>query len=191
VNPDLNFYSWSSDHHPLSWDLRPFSGGKVVPLGLTSSYLQSFIIKADNLYVPSGGQVYLHDKYLGTYTLLSQGTEYEFEITKDPLSQGDNRFELGMESSETPIVNTVSGSLKVMLVPNPATSTVNLSFSAPLSRETGIRIMSVEGVCILTQDLGVQKSGSVNISLDNLASGIYMVELTSGEDKVVKRLIKE
>jgi hypothetical protein len=78
-----------------------------------------------------------------------------------------------------------------MLVPNPATSTVNLSFSAPFSRETGIRIMSVEGLCVLTQDLGVQKSGSVNISLDNLVSGIYMVELISGEDRVVKRLIKE
>ena len=190
VNPDLNFYSWSADHHALSTDLRPFSEGKVIPMGLTTNYNQNFIIKVDNFSnSATGGQLYLHDKLLEKYMLLSQGAEYSFAVTKDPATQGDNRFELGMEPEGS--VTATTANLKVMMVPNPATSGVNVTYSAPKSEKTSVRILTVEGVCVLTQDLGVQQSGSVNLSLDNLASGVYMVEFTSGTDKVVQRLVKE
>ena len=91
----------SADNSKLSIDARPFSDGKVIPLGIKSSYLQDFIIKAQNVAVPDNGQVYLHDKYLQTYTQLLQGTEYKFTITKDAASQGDNRFELSMKKAGT------------------------------------------------------------------------------------------
>ena len=44
---------------------------------------------------------------------------------------------------------------------------------------------------VTAKDLGVQQSGNVVMSLDNLASGLYMVEITSGKDRVVQRLVKE
>ena len=190
VNPDMNFYSWSSDHHPLSIDSRPFEEGKVIPLGLTSNYNQQFVIRADNFSVPSGGVVYLHDKYLGKYTLLDQGVEYRFEVTKDAASQGDNRFELGLAPADAPVAGG-QGSLKVLMVPNPASSGVTVTFNAPESAKTSVRILTVEGVCVATQDLGIQQNGSITLPLDNLASGVYMVEFTSGDKKVVQRLVKE
>ena len=190
VNPDLNFYSWSNDHRPLSYDARPYQDGKVIPLGLTSNYLQDFIIKVDNYSIPQGGQLYLHDKFLKAYTLLEQGTEYKFAVTKDPASQGDNRFELGLQPAGSVIGNT-SKSLKVLMLPNPATSGVSITFNAPISAKTSIRVLSLEGVCLMTQDLGVQQAGNVTMALDNLASGVYMVEFTSGDEKVVQRLVKE
>jgi hypothetical protein len=54
-----------------------------------------------------------------------------------------------------------------------------------------VRILTVEGVCVATQDLGIQQNGSITLPLDNLASGVYMVEFTSGDKKVVQRLVKE
>ncbi len=189
VNPDLNFYSWSSNHLPLADDRRPFSNDKIVPLGITSKYLQHFILRVDNYAVPEGGQVYLHDKYLGTYTLLTQGTEYGFDITKEAGSQGDNRFELGLRTGAT--VAQTASKLQVLMVPNPATSGVNISYTAPEVAATTVRLMTVEGVCVLTQELGPQQSGSINLALDNLAAGIYMVAFTSGKDRVVQRLVKE
>jgi len=39
--------------------------------------------------------------------------------------------------------------------------------------------------------MGVQQNGKVIVPITNLAAGIYMVELTSGSQKVVQRLIKE
>ncbi len=190
VNPDLNFYSWSADHHPLSVDMRPFDQDKIIPMGITSNYLQHFIIRADNIDISDGQQIYLHDKFLGQYVLLSQGTEYGFDITKDAASQGDNRFELGLHRTEA---NTTDSArhLNVLLVPNPASNDLNISFSAPTEAETSLRILTMEGVCIYSQNLGLAKVGSLTLPVENLANGLYMVELISGNDKVVKRMVKE
>ena len=189
MNPDLNFYSWSADHKPLAIDERPFGNDKVIPLGITSNYKQHFILRADELNLPDGGQVYLHDKYLGTYTLLTQGAKYGFDITKDAASQGDQRFELGLHMDAT-ITNTV-GKLQVVMVPNPTSSGVNISFAAPQLANASVRILTLEGVCLMAKDLGPQQNGSVNLVLDNLAQGVYMVEFTSGSERVVQRLVKE
>jgi hypothetical protein len=35
------------------------------------------------------------------------------------------------------------------------------------------------------------ENGSLVVPLNNLASGIYMIELTSGVEKVIQRLVKE
>ena len=186
----LNFYSLSADNSKLSIDARPFDDGKVIPLGIKSSYLQDFIIKAQNVAVPDGNQVYLHDKYLQTYTQLQQGTEYKFTISKDAASQGDSRFELSMKKAGATVAQTNDG-LDVQMVPNPATNVVTITYSAPAKAQTSVRVMDVEGVTVLTQDLGIQQNGSTQIALDKLASGVYMVEITSGTQKVVHRLVKE
>ena len=51
--------------------------------------------------------------------------------------------------------------------------------------------MDMSGVNVYGENLGVQQKGTVTVPLNKLASGIYMVELTSGNRKVVQRLIKE
>jgi GEVED domain/Secretion system C-terminal sorting domain/Bacterial Ig-like domain (group 2) len=189
VNPGMNFYSWSADRHPLSNDVRPFQAGKVVPLGIASDYLQDFIIRADQFHTPAGAQVYLHDKLLNKYVLMAQGTEYQFSITKSAATQGDERFELGLATEGAPLA--AQDALKVLMLPNPASNTVTVSFSSSNTAATAVRILSVEGVCVLTQDLGEQQNGSTTLAIDNLASGIYMVEFTSGSNRVVQRLVKE
>ena len=186
----LNFYSLSADNSKLSIDARPFNEGKAIPLGIKSSYLQDFIIKAQNVAVPDGNQVYLHDKYLQTYTQLQQGTEYKFTISKDAASQGDGRFELSMRKAGAAIAQTAKV-LDVQMVPNPATSMVTVTYNAPSKVQTTVRVMDAEGVTVMTQDLGIQQSGSTQISLDKFAAGVYLVEVTSGTQKVVNRLVKE
>jgi len=185
----LNFYSWSADNSKLALDVRSFTADRTIPLGITSSYAQEFIIRAEDMAMPQGEQLYLHDKYLQSYTLLQQGTEYKFSITKDGASQGDNRFELGM--NPTGIAAVQNKGLDVDIMPNPATDEVTISYNARAKANTTVRIINVEGITVITQKLGLQQSGSVKIGLAQLASGVYLVELTSGTDKVVHRLVKE
>jgi hypothetical protein len=49
------------------------------------------------------------------------------------------------------------------------------------------------GNVVSVQNLGNMSAGTnqSQVSLDGIAAGIYMVELTSGSQKVVQRLIKE
>ena len=185
----LNFYSLSADNTKLALDVRPFSNGNVVPLGITSSYAQAFIIKAQHLAVPDGANVYLHDKFLQNSTLLQQGTEYKFMITDDSASQGDKRFELWMDNAGA-IAEQRAG-LDLHLVPNPAANEVAVSYTNANKVMATVRIINAAGAVILTQDLGTQQKCSAVIALDGIASGVYMVELTSGSDKKTVKLIKE
>ncbi len=185
---DLSFYSLSAENNKLAVDGRPFAAGKVVPLGITSSYAQDFIVKAENVKLPQGGKLYLHDKLLKQYIALQEGSEYRFSIGKDNTTQGESRFELSMNPDNAQVT---ARSLEVAMVPNPATEEVKISFTAAGKEKVGIRVLDLTGVSIYNKDLGLQQNGSVIVPLSNFAAGVYMVELTSGNEKVVQRLIKE
>ena len=187
LGPDFNFYSISADNRSLSIDGRPYAAGKVVPLGIKSNYNQEFIIRAESISVPAGGRVYLHDKYLNQYVAMQQGTEYRFSITKDAATQGEKRFELSME----PAIDATNSGLQVTMTPNPASNEVSISFTSKDAAQTDVRITDLTGMTVFSKNMGNSQNGKVVVPITNLAAGIYMVELTSGSQKVVQRLIKE
>ena len=190
LGSDFYFYSLSSDDKKLAIDARPYAAGKVIPLGITSSYEQEFIIKAEGMAVPAGGKLYLHDKLLKQYVLLQQGTEYRFTVAKDKTTQGENRFELSMEPANVTDMADNKG-LEVAMSPNPATDEVRVSFSSANNEKVSIRVADIAGLCVYSADLGMLQTGTVSVPLSRLPSGIYMVELISGNQKVVQRLVKE
>lgn len=187
---DFNFYSISDDQQKLAIDARPFAEDKVIPLGVTSANKGEFIVKAENIKVPENGTLYLHDKLLKQYVLLQQGTEYRFAISDDMKTQGNDRFELKMSPADMSQA-TIAKSLQMTLIPNPATDEVNIAFVSDNKNVVSLRMLDLAGVSVYDQNLGVKESGSVNVSLNRFAPGVYMVELISGDQKMVQRLIKE
>jgi len=191
VNPDLNFYTLSPAGDHMSIDARPYADGKVIPLGLTTNHQQSFVIRATDIAAPVGAQLYLHDKYLSSYTPLTQGTEYPFTVSSDVKTQDDARFEIGLGAIPDGN-NTIAGtSFGMNVTPNPATSQVVLSYQTSGKDDTHVRVLNVAGVEVTTLDLGKQSSGNVTIPVNKLSAGIYIVELTSGDAKTTQRLIKD
>lgn len=185
IGGDLYFYSLSADGRRQAIDVRPYNAAKVIPLGIISTAAQDFIIRAEGVTLPEGGQLFLHDKLLNQYVDLVQGAEYHFTITKDAITQGNNRFELGMKPAAT------ASSFDVTMAPNPASDDVKLTYRNTEAGEVKVRLMDLNGVTVYSKDLGVQQAGVVTIPLNKFASGIYMVELTSGNRKAVRRLVKE
>lgn len=185
---DLNFYSLTNDEHKMIIDARKYDTDKVIPLGITAQHAQDYIIKAETVALPTGGELYLHDKLLKQYVKLDQGAEYRFAINSNLTTQGNNRFELTMKPA--PAAPSVPV-LKVAMTPNPATDEVQISFTQSASENVAVRLLDLSGVSVYNKDLGIQQNGSVTVPLSKFAAGIYMVELTSGNQKVVQRLIKE
>ena len=183
---DFNFYSQSADNQKLAIDSRPFAAEKTIPLGIISGYQQKFIIRADNIIVPTGGKLVLHDKLLEKYVDLNAGTEYPFTIGKDQATQGD-RFELALKS----IAPVPVKPLAVSMTPNPTTDDVKISFTSGKKDKVTVRVMDISGVSIYSKDLDEQQNGTISVPLNSFAAGIYMVELTQGEQKVIQRLVKE
>ncbi len=184
---DLNFYSLSADNKKLTIDGRPYQAESAIPLGIQSNIAQDFIIKSENVALPEGGKVYLHDKLLKQFVLLQQGTEYRFSISSDKQTQGEQRFELSMAPST--VANNKG--LQVTMTPNPATDEVTIGFTNGKAEAVSVRVLDLSGVSVYNQNIGTKQNGSISVQLSNFAAGVYMVELTSGDQKVVQRLIKE
>ena len=185
VNPDANLFSLSADHHSLCQDVRPFVAGNSIPLGFTSTTKQQYIIKASQLLLPNGTEVYLHDKYLNEFLVLNQGSEYAFTISADTNSQGNNRFELGMATGDT------LKNFNVVLIPNPALSEVTINFTTQSIDKINIKLITVYGKCVYQQDFANTQTGKVGINLSDFPNGIYFVEIISGKNKIIKRLLKQ
>jgi hypothetical protein len=186
---DLNFYTLSSEKTKLSMDVRPYSNGKVIPLGINTTQRKEFIIKASNVVVPEDGSaIYLNDKYLGKTVLLNNDAEYKFEVTEDPMSQGDNRFELSMDQRKS-LAEMIS--MEVSVMPNPAQGDITVKYTTTGKDNTEISVINVAGVTMITKNAGMGKEGKASLSLANMPAGVYMVSVTCGNEKVVKTLVKE
>jgi hypothetical protein len=68
---------------------------------------------------------------------------------------------------------------------------VKISFTSGKKEQVIVRVIDISGVSIYNKDLGEQQNGTISVPLSTFAAGIYMVELTQGDQKVTQRLVKE
>ncbi|PQJ12818.1 hypothetical protein CJD36_003475 [Flavipsychrobacter stenotrophus] len=186
LSSDFSFSSKSADGKKLSIDARPYVAENTIPLEIHSNYMQDFIIRADNVAVPNDGSIVLHDKLLQKYIVMTQGAEYKFTISNDKTNQGD-RFELALKS----LPSASATGLSIFIDPNPATSNVNIHFKNNTADATSVNIIDMNGVNIYSQSVAKTQNGSLNVSLDKFAPGLYMVEIIHGNERVAQKLIKE
>jgi putative cofactor-binding repeat protein len=193
-NPNTNFYVWSADNNKLSVDTRAFAHGKLIPLGFTSVEQQQYVIEVMQNGLAAGSQLALHDKYLNTVTPLDMGVRYRFAVTGDTLSQGDNRFELGVTVMAPPVTSVkevAKTMLQVNCVPNPATSYIDLSIMSSEVANTTVSIYDISGSIAYRQVLGDVKDRVARISLQELAAGMYIISVQHGKEVVTGRVIKQ
>ena len=78
------------------------------------------------------------------------------------------------------------------IFPNPANEIINVSMSLTNSENTVINVVDITGKVITTKDLGtVNGDSNVSISLDNLSTGVYFVEMVNSNSKQIKKFVKK
>jgi hypothetical protein len=188
-NSDLSFYSITPDHKELAVDVRPLDTAMVVPIGIASKTPKLYSIVVSNLNIANGYELYLKDKYLVTETKMDAGMQYDFAVTADAASQGENRFELVTKSIKQPLA--IANSLTVELSPNPATDAVKVSFSNTTEAATTITLFNEAGIAIKNINCGKVSNGQQTIPVKQFAKGSYIVKLVSGkETKAIKFIIQ-
>jgi hypothetical protein len=86
-------------------------------------------------------------------------------------------------------LETVSNRFQAFLLPNPAQEQVRISIQRPDNlADTYIRLVSMTGVVVRNEKL-LADSTELDINLTELSKGIYLVEITHGTERIVKRLI--
>ena len=86
--------------------------------------------------------------------------------------------------------NAISKSLK--LYPNPASSVLNVELNFEGNDKVSVRILDMSGKQVLTQINRKQgRSMTESIDISTLAKGIYMIEVSAGQAKAIRRFVKE
>jgi hypothetical protein len=139
----------------------------------------------------TGGGLVLHDKYLNSYTSLLQGTYYDFDVTADTLSQGEQRFELKTSTLPTGIAASTGQALKVSYSPNPASEFLIVNINAATSEPTTISIYNIAGQLVYRQHVGNIKVSDIKVPLTNIMPGIHVIKVEHGSEGVTGRINKQ
>lgn len=188
-NPSLDFFTYSSNDEALAIDSRPYKDGEVIQLGLTAyTNYGKYVIRTGDVDIPAGTKLYFHDNYLNKTIEVKAGFEYWFDITSDVNTQG-KRFQLNTSGVPTSVATVAENGAKVQLVPNPAKNVVNVSYEN-VSSDATIRLVDITGKILFSEKVNTP-SGVVALTIDDLANGIYIVQLEGQGISVVEKLIKE
>ena len=162
----------------------------------------------------------LHESLYETQRSVKQLTDYEKAMLEDMAENGVGGSQLMARSildesrgtptiiiSSCPTIPTYGASvrgeseeiteptsdkgLKVEVSPNPATSSVEISYVLPEKEKTATFVLTnTLGVNVLTTELE-GNNGVATINLDNIPSGIYFYTVRSGDDVMTGKLVVE
>ena len=103
---------------------------------------------------------------------------------------GSTAFRLG-DSAEDQL-EPVANFNDFVLFPNPAKDQVNLTFTSGVNEVVSVRVMDMVGKVARQLNLAVEQGDNkFSIDVADFSKGIYFVELTNGNERIVKKMIIE
>lgn len=159
-----------------------------------------FVGPDDNLYVADEGnnrvEKFIPSPYINRYFIPRQSGTYRViaSFENGCTDTSDEVVITGTSLSGGANSNVTINSLKSLTVyPNPARQTATLEFNAGMQEKYTIEITDLAGKKVIT-DKGVANAGNnvIRLKVDNLASGIYIVNLINSKGaKQGIKLLKE
>lgn len=197
-NDALNIFSYGSDNSVLSMNAIPSTTQKDTIRIPVWSYNGSSIATTHHVLgfsrfesIDTDIHVYLIDKFLNTITDIRKNNEYHFMITADANSYGKNRFSIVFDKTTTG-TNEVKNNIDFSLYPNPADNDLHIVLNGASSSNNPIhyRIIDLMGKTILNGYSKLENNIS-NISIMDLPSGYYLIQLESEGIIYSKKFIKK
>ena len=86
-------------------------------------------------------------------------------------------------------INEITSIENLSVYPNPAAEFVTVSYNATANEAVSYRMTDLSGKSVIARDLGVRSGAQIeNIDLSNVASGMYILEITSGTKRSVQKV---
>ena len=127
----------------------------------------------------------------GAFSGLAVATNYAAGIaTFENVGLADGYYAVGVGSSATPVsIGEENANLNTHLnvYPNPNQGTFTVSF-VPQSNQFGVEILDLTGRTIATRSHDDGFDGTARFNLNEQGAGIYLVRVTDGANRIVKRV---
>jgi hypothetical protein len=164
--------------------------GDEIDLSITNyeetNYSLTFVIQNK----PTDLGVFLKDNYLNTQIELTDNVAYDYFVDANiPESIAENRFSLLFDNTTLGLNENRFGT-DFSLYPNPA-SNGQFSIKTPnVIGEVNVEVNNLLGQQLSIQKLSVEGQ-KVNVNVESLSRGVYIVRLTQGSQSFSAKLIVE
>ncbi|MFC2186651.1 Ig-like domain-containing protein [Fulvivirgaceae bacterium LMO-SS25] len=189
-NPSVNFFTVSADDYAMAIDRRPWVDEEEyrIPLHILSPAVK-FTLTVPDFDMESGRTLQLYDRHLDELITLEKGATYEFEVTDEQASKG-HRFDIVMGIEVITSINPTADRFQAFLLPNPAQQQVMVSIQRPDEiADTHVRLVDIRGVMLYETTIKATDDAQISYEVGSLAKGVYLVEITHGKQRIVKRLM--
>jgi len=193
TNPDANLATVSEDNKQLSIDARPYTASLNIPLylnigaGVASN--TQFNLSVPDFDLSDSRTLYLFDKFNNTYSQIVKGFVYPFEINVNDSSTQFNRFALTANAKANFAINS-NGDTKLTAAVVNNINTLNVMVNANPSNNTQINMYDMNGRKIISKNIGMVTNASTPLDITGTAHGIYLVEVSNGNDKVLIKTMR-
>ena len=154
----------------------------VVPLVINQSAGQEFRVNLNTALIPDPN-VYLEDVEEGTFTNLYEG---DFTLTPSSDLEGVGRFFIHMSADTMSNGELTTSMLNAYKEVN--ANYITLEGLATQSNNINVSLYTILGRKVLDTTLN-NNMNTQTLSTVGMASGIYVIELESGTDRLTKKLI--
>ena len=158
-----------------------------VPLEIKQNAGQAFRISIADSNIPEGIYVYLEDTLNGTFTSLK---DQDFELTAQSDLSGADRFFIVFKSNS---VLSNGDALGINALNVYKANTDNFVTIAGITQDFGpldVTLYNILGMNVREKTLN-NATGTQTISTEGLASGLYIVQIRSGNQVFIKKIIVE
>jgi hypothetical protein len=156
----------------------------VVPVGINAVSGKEIKFSVEALNFPAGINVYLEDRLTNTVTRLDE-TNSNYSITLTENTNGFGRFYVHTKSSSPLSTDAISlNSISIY-----KTNATNLRLVGLPQGKSNVKLFSVLGKQVISSDF--TSNGVHNVSLPNLATGVYIVQLETENGKLNKKITLE
>ncbi len=168
------------DHQSLAysemWD-------KVIPIGINALAGEEINLGISHRTTPADLNIYLEDIFAGTMTDIKAG---DYTLTPSSDINGVGRFFIHM-TADTMSNSEISTSM-LNAYKDPNSNHITLEGLATQSNNIKVSLYSILGRKVLDTSLN-NNMNTQTISTLGMATGIYVIELVSGNDRLTKKLI--
>jgi hypothetical protein len=154
----------------------------VVPVGVNAVKNKEITFTSDAQNLPNGIKVYLEDRLTNTFTELSNNGNYK--VTSSENLNGIGRFYIHTTSSALSSDDVLLENISIYKTNNSNLRIVGLS-----QGKSNFKLFNILGKQIMNTSF--ISDGVKDITLPNLAKGVYIVQLENDSSKLNKRIILE
>ncbi|WP_439132689.1 T9SS type A sorting domain-containing protein [Polaribacter sp.] len=156
----------------------------IIPIGVIADGNKKLTFTSETVNLPAGINVYLEDREKNTFTRLD-GVNANYKVTLTESLNGTGRFYLHTKSSS--VLSSPEDLLKSVSIyqPNPST----LRIAGLTQGETSLELFNILGKQVLKTSFAI--NGVKDVSLPNLASGMYIVKLSTEAGSLNKKITLE